>query len=39
MTREQALAYGKSLGLNPTTYGEQCIMVDTILAMYAVSCK
>ena len=33
MNREQALIYGKSLGLNPATYGEQCIMVDTILAM------
>lgn len=39
MTREEALEYGMSLGLNPTTYGEQCIMVDTILVMYTASCK
>ena len=33
MNREQALEYGKSLGVKPSTYGEQCVMVDTVLAM------
>lgn len=33
MNRQEALEYGKSLGIKPSTYGEQCVMVDTILAI------
>ena len=43
MTKQEALEYGKSLGLNPTTYGEEIILCQTIEAIKTVqlcdSCK
>ena len=39
MNRDEALIYGKSLGLKPATHGENCIMVDTILAMQSRVCN
>ena len=39
MNRDEALVYSKSLGITPVTYGEQCIMVDTILAMKSQFCN
>ena len=39
MNRDEALIYGKSLGIKPATHGENCIMVDTILAMQSRVCN
>lgn len=39
MNRQEALEYGKSLGLKPATHGENCIMVDTILALQVGNCN
>ena len=39
MNRDEALVYNKSLGITPVTYGEECIMVDTILAMKSQFCN
>lgn len=39
MNRQEALEYGKSLGIKPSTYGEQCVMVDTILALQVGNCN
>ena len=39
MNRQEALEYGKTLGIKPSTYGEQCVMVDTILALQVGNCN
>ena len=39
MNRQEALEYGKILGIKPSTYGEQCVMVDTILALQSRVCN
>ena len=39
MTRESARDYGKRMNLRPTTYGEECIMIDTIMAMKSQFCS
>lgn len=38
MTRQELFEYGKSIGIEPSTWGERCVMVDTILAMQPKFC-
>ena len=39
LTREFARNYGKRMNLHPCNYGEESIMIDTILAMKSQFCS
>ena len=38
ITREAARNYGRQMGLHPRDYGEESIMIDTIIAMKSQFC-